>query len=122
MYLLDSNILIYYLEGKKEVRDFVRIQKPPRASISVISITEILAKADLSKKQLAFLQSFLDEFFVINFDSGMAKEAARFKRIYNFLFPDAVLCATAHMLKLSLITRDKHLGKIKELKIIDPFA
>ncbi|MBI2638917.1 type II toxin-antitoxin system VapC family toxin [Candidatus Peregrinibacteria bacterium] len=122
MYLLDSNILIYYLEGRKEVRDFVKMQKSSRASIPVISVTELLAKADLTKKQLTFLQSFLDNFSIVSFDMRAAQEAARFKRTYKLLFPDAVLAGTAHLLKLPLVTRDKHFAKIRELKIIDPFS
>lgn len=122
MNLLDSNILIYYLEGRKEVRDFVKTKKSSPSFISVISVTEILAKADLTKKQLVFLQSFLEKFSVVNFEMRAAQEAARFKRIYKLLFPDAVLAATAYLLKLPLITRDKHFGKIRELKIIDPFS
>lgn len=122
MYLLDSNILIDYLEGRKEVRDFVKAQKSSRATISVISITELLAKADLTKKQLVFLQSFLDKFSVVNFDRRTAYEAARFKREYKLLFPDAVLAATSRLLKLTLVSRDKHFGGIPELKIIDPFS
>lgn len=122
MYLLDSNILIYYLEGKKEVRDFVKTRQSSRSFISVMSVTELLAKADLTKKQLTFLQTFLDKFSIVNFDMPVAREAARFKRIYKLLFPDAVMAATASILKLPLVTRDKHFGKIRELKTIDPFS
>ncbi len=117
MYLLDSNILIYYLEGQKEIGDFVDSVKP-LAFISVVSVTELLAKPKLTKEEISLVENFLDEFTVLDLNTNIAKEAANLKRNYNLTFPNAILAATAKLYDLSLVSKDKIFSRISELKLI----
>ncbi len=118
MYLLDSNILIYYLEGQKEIGVFVDSVKSV-AFVSVISVTELLAKPKLTKEQITLIEDFLDEFTVLDVGENIAKEAASLKRKYNLTFPDALLAATAKTFDLSLVSKDKIFSRISELKLIN---
>ena len=114
MYLLDSNILIYYLDELQAIVDFVDAIKPS-AYISTISITELLAKPGLTKKQVHSIQSFLDQFMSLDVDKNTAITAAALKRKYTLTFPDAMVAATALLFDLTLVSRDKVFGKIREI-------
>ena len=119
MYLLDSNILIYYLNGDKNVISFVEnIEDKP--FISVVSVTELLAKPSLSQSELAFIDAFLQKFSVLDIDFYGAREAAYLKRSYRLTFPDALIAATAKVFHLTLISRDKIFKKIPEIKAFYP--
>ena len=114
MYLLDSNILIYYLDELQAIVDFVDAIKPS-AYISTISITELLAKPGLTKKQVHSIQSFLDQFMSLDVDKNTAITAAALKRKYTLTFPDAMIAATALLFDLTLVSRDKVFGKVREI-------
>lgn len=120
MYLLDSNILIYYLEGKHEVCPFVEEKKRP-IFISTISVAELLAKPALKKTQLAAIEHFLKNFSLIEFDNKIAKRTAALKRKYGIRLPDAIIAATAATHRLTLISRDSIFKKIREIKLKNPF-
>lgn len=115
MFLLDSNILIYYLDGKSNVESFINDAIEP-LYISVISITELLAKASLNSKQQRIIKEFLQRFYIIDLDYGIADRAAALKRKYRLKFPDAVVAATAINNNLTLLSQDKVFGKIRELQ------
>ena len=117
MYLLDSNILIYYLDGHKEVGSFVD-QIQGKAFISGVSVTELLAKPGLKKDQVELIEAFLEQFSVLDIDEKLAKEAASIKRKYGLSFPDALLAASAKIFDLYLVSKDKVFTKIVELKVI----
>lgn len=118
MFLLDSNVLIDCLEGKEEIRQFIEQIKTP-VFISVISITELLAKPSLSKTQENFVEDFLQQFSVLEYSEGIAKEAAKLKKKYHLKFPDAIIAATAYIHKLTLVSRDKGFRKIREIETVN---
>ena len=117
MYLLDSNILIYYLDGQKDVIPFVERTKSS-IFISVISVTELLAKPSLTKKQQTLINNFLSQFNILDFDITIARQAAAIKRKYGLTFPDAVLAATAKVFKLNLVSKDRAFKKVKEVRVM----
>lgn len=119
--LVDTNVLIYYLNGdpvavntlsqwKKDGRDFF---------ISAISVAEILSLQRLSELEISKIKNFLENFFVIPFDSYIAEQTGFFRRSYNFEIPDAGIAATAFLNNIPLITKDKKLKRIKEITVIN---
>lgn len=119
MFLFDSNVLIYHLEGITRSERFFESTSP--SFISVISVTELLAKPKLTKHQARVIENFLEQFNVLEFDHDIAKKAATLKRKYNLHFPDAVIAGTALYHRLTLISQDKVFKRIKGLKTFSLF-
>lgn len=115
MYVLDTNILVYHLNGTPGLTLY--LNRP--SFISIISHIELLGKSSLSPDELSLLRDFLDLFYVIPLDQDIAKRAELLRR-KGISLGDAVVVATAWHLDLPLVTHDKKLGRIKEIKVIDP--
>lgn len=118
--VLDTNILIAYLNGEEPVIDFISsLKQQGRALfISSINVAEILALPNLTISDIKNIKQFLSEFISIPFDDALAETAALIKRLYKISLPDAAIAATALSYKTGLITRDKQFKKIKELRVV----
>lgn len=118
--VLDTNILIAYLNGEPKV---VKILSDWKSSgrvlfISPISRAEILALPKISPADIEKIRLFLNDFLSIPFDDSVAESAAFIKRIYKLKLPDAGIAATALARNLPLVTRDRRFYKIKEITVI----
>lgn len=118
MYLLDTNILVYYLQGIKKVDSFFEIGI--NTIISIISTIELLGKKDLESKEILKLRDFLDTFIIVNLDFEIADKAAILRR-EGIKMGDAIIAATAWHFEAYLVTHDIAFRKIKKIKVIDPF-
>ena len=123
-YLIDSDILIDYLRGFPPSKDFlIDFKNKFFLFISVINIIEIYSGKDLKsphKKKL--IDSFLNEFEIIELDEKIAKKAGEIRRRYQMPFADAIISASAIENSCTLVTRNvKHFSKVKELKIFVPY-
>jgi len=118
--LLDTNILIAYLNGESKV---VKILSDWKSSgrvlfISSISKAEILALPKISSSEASNIRLFLNDFLSIPFDDSIAESTAFLKRIYKLNLPDAGIAATALTRHLPLVSRDRQFLKIKEITVI----
>ena len=119
-FLLDTNILIDHLRGEPQATAFLQDVGTGRvrASISVITESEILASRTLSRKQLRDIEALLATLPKLAVTSRVARTAARLQRTYPIDLPDALIAATAHIANASLVTRNvKHFRSIKELHL-----
>lgn len=112
-YLLDTNILILHLRGRKDVSTLLtKWSKTGTLFISVVTRTEILAGMHLhqTKRTMALLNSLM----TINVDEAIADQAGRL--IYQYArkniqlsVPDTLIAATALQHNLILATTNtKH--------------
>ncbi|MBI4137703.1 MAG: type II toxin-antitoxin system VapC family toxin [Candidatus Sungbacteria bacterium] len=123
--LVDSDILIDYLRGRQNAREFlVSVGARYRLFISVVSIAETYAgreTRDPEKKDQ--LQAFLDNFHVIDFDRALAKKAGELRRDYGGPFADMIIAASALAHNLILATRNlKHYRGIGGLRVFAPYT
>lgn len=118
--ILDSNILIAYLNGDDQVREALSDWKRTGRSlfISSLSITEVLAYPPLSPRETEDAKLFLNEFIPVSFDSSLAETAAFLRRLYGIATPDAAIAATALTRGVPLVTRDRQFRKVKELILV----
>jgi len=120
-YLLDTNVII----------DFSALKLPEKAygqlstiidsfpQISIINKIELLSISDVPEQILAFV----DEAYVIKLDDDIVSKTIEIRRKYRIKLPDAIIAATAVIMKLHLITHNVSDFKgIKGLKVIDPYA
>lgn len=121
MYLIDSDVLIDFLKGKKEVVENLGKIKPSQRSTSIICVGEILEGLTDNKK--VQFQKLLNIINVYNVDVKVAVNFAKIRKelrkngnlIDNF---DILIAATCLVYNLTLITNNlKHFERIEGLKI-----
>ena len=115
MYLLDSNIIINFLNGDKKIRDWMNKEKSSSFlfpfSISTVSRIEVLSYRNLKEAQVLNLEKFLDTFDSIAISDDIVRLAAKLRREKILTLGDAIITATAIIRKHTFVTRDKNLLK-----------
>lgn len=119
--IIDTNILIAYLNGEEEVIRIVTDwqEKGRTLAISSITFAEVLSFPKLTTEEIKIIKDFLSLFFSIPLDNELAEISAMTKRRYNLELPDAIIAATALKYNSLLVTRDHTFQKIKELTVIE---
>ncbi|MDP3956447.1 MAG: type II toxin-antitoxin system VapC family toxin [bacterium] len=115
--ILDTNILIAYLNGETPVIDAIsKWRREGRALfISSVSFAEVLALPTLTSREVDTVERFLRAFISAPLDNDLAVVAALLKRTYRLKLPDAIIAATALTRKVPLITRDRQFRRIREI-------
>ncbi len=125
-YIIDSDILIYFLKGKKEVVKKLSQIPIDNLYISRINYTELIYGAYNSarvEQNLKIIEPFLENFKVLEFDKSssliFAKEKARLKKQGNIIADmDLMIASIAINNDCSLLTNNlKHFERIQDLKI-----
>lgn len=119
--VLDSNIIIAYLVGDKEVIKHLNYWKLEEKLFFIPAIveTEILSFPKMTVKEIEMTTKFLETFIFISLDRATSRLAAKLRREYSIKLADASIAATAIFLEVPLVTRNKRdFKKIEELNII----
>ena len=120
MYLVDSNIIIYHLNGDNIATNFL-LDNSQDIIISFISTIEILsfAYSDEAKIQV---EKLLYTFRRIDIDDSIIRTTIKLRVEKKIKLPDCIIAATAIEHNLSLVTRNiKDFEHIETLPIINPF-
>jgi toxin FitB len=123
-FLIDTNILIYFADGKIPTDQAEKITQILQSSflISTISRIEFLGWNKLSGDNLAKAEAFLASAQVFYVDSTIEAKATELKRLYKMATPDAIVAATALANQLTLVTRNtKDFERITTLALYNPF-
>lgn len=119
MYILDSNILIYFLDGNENVTFIFNRYKKEKFFISIVSRLEVLIGSEKQGMSLFDTGRYLDLFENVPLDKGIVEEAVRlsiqFK--HKLKFKDLIIAATANVTGSTLITADKDFQKLPGLKV-----
>jgi predicted nucleic acid-binding protein len=119
-YLLDSDIIIWHLRGRKEVtemlRDLQRFGLPGCSALSVLEVQLGVKKGEEEKTD-----RFLKSLKVFDVDSEIAGKAAQLIREskgqgITFDIPDAIIASTCVLHNLILVTYNRKHYPISELK------
>jgi len=113
--VLDTNILIDYLNGVAKARK--EIEKYDHPIVSIITWMEILIGAKNTEEQL-LLENFLSRFSIVGLNEEVAQKAIALRRKHRLKLPDAIIWATAEQQECLLVTRntrdfDKSLPNIR---------
>ena len=118
-YLVDTNILIYYLNGDETVIDWIQEHKN-NISISIIASLEVLSYPYTIEEDI-IVRRFLNAFHLFELDQVVFEKTIQLRRDYKIKLPDAIIAATAKAYNLTLVTRNiPDFSKIK-IEIFDPF-
>lgn len=111
--LLDSNILIYWLNGNLKAAQILSDN-----NIHYSIITEIEVKGHISfltEEQKMKFQKVLNRFTKINLNEEIKDIAIEYKLHYNLKTPDAIIAASAKFLKMPLVTGDKKVQQVENI-------
>jgi len=119
-HLLDTNSVIYFFNGEKKISSLIE-KAEGDIVISFITKIEMLSfKIDdpVIKKKI---EEFLEEIKIILIDEDIIETTIEYRKKFKLKVPDAIICATAKSLGLTLVTADKLLSKkLKGVNIISP--
>jgi len=113
--LLDTNIILYYLNGDKTL---IPLVEENYLYVSVINEIELLGYSDFQKKELEAVKTFLTYCTSENITNDVKEKAINLRRNWGLKLPDAIILATALSKKIPFVTADKAFKKIKEGQII----
>ena len=103
-YLLDTNIIIYYLENNQVVYDFVWRYKKVSA-ISIIVYYEVL-NYPFTQKQETLVRAFLENFEIIGLSHEIIDKALQNRKEKKIKMADNFILATAQVHGLQLVTNN----------------
>jgi predicted nucleic acid-binding protein len=118
-YLLDSNIIIYYLNGDKNIYDFIEKNKSI-SSISLITYYEVL-NYNFSEEENVLVRAFLDGFEVLSISKDIINKALENRAIKKIKMADNFILATSQIFKLDIVTRNTKDFTTFTDNLINPF-
>lgn len=110
-YLLDTNILILLFNGA--------LAEPipaGRLGYSVITEIELLSFPNLTESDEKLLRSYLGQLHRVMLESKVSEETIRLRRRYRLKTPDAIVVASAIVMNAGLLTNDRQLQNIEEVR------
>jgi len=119
-YLIDSNIIIYHLNGDNIANQFL-INNEEFSAISIITYIEVLSFNFGSENKSDKVKKFLDQFEIINTDKNIALKALENRKIKKVKLPDNIIVSTAQLSDLILVTRNVKDFTNLEVNIFNPF-
>jgi len=122
-YLMDSNVIIDYLDNKLPVAgmNFVSeiVDKAP--NISVISKIEVL-RYNAPERAGRVLAGFVDYCSVFPLDDNIVPITINICKRHKIKLPDAIIAGTAIFHKFTLLTRNiDDFKNIAGLRVVNPF-
>jgi len=123
-FLTDTNILIYFFDGKlseKQRKSVIEIFEQS-FNISVISKIEFLGfKNYFDSEKYENAKEFVNNASIIPLSDDLIDKIIEIKQQWNLKLGDAIIGATAIINNLTIVTRNqKDFEKISGLKIINP--
>jgi hypothetical protein len=124
IYLLDTNILIYYFNDDPAVQPiFEEIQVGDAVGFySPISWVELLCYPDLTEAEANLMREFLRTLSCVSLTEAVLDRAAEIRRNYRVRLADALIAACALVEGCTLVTRNvEDFRRIDGLNIVNPF-
>ena len=124
MYLLDTDILIWVLRGKKDIIDKVsQFKDESSLSISVISIAEIYK--NIFPSELTPTEDYLLQHIQLDVNQKIAKIAGLYwqehsKQLKNLSLTDCLIAATANVHEAKLVTLNTKHFPMKDISVMNP--
>ena len=112
---LDTNILLYLLEGDSTLTD---VLDNKQFYISFITQMELLSFAGLTQKDLRIIMELLSECVIIDINSSIKEIAIQYRKDYKLKLPDCIVAATSRYLDIPLITADSDFKAVNDIDLL----
>lgn len=119
-FTFDTNAIIYYLKGDKNVSSQIEeiLNRNPSIYISTITEVELFGFPKITETEAYQIENILETISIIPLDSKIARMAARIRQLYKLKTADSVIAATALFTGSVLVTRNvKDFSKVTDLQI-----
>lgn len=113
--LLDTNIILYFLNGEKTLLD---VLESKNLFVSFITQLELLGSKHIDEKSKNIINQFLSECTVIDITQGIKDHTIFISQNYSIKLPDSIIMATSFWLNIPLVTADKDFTKVEYLDLI----
>lgn len=126
MYLLDTDVLIWILRGKKEIIEKVsQLKNESPLGISVISIAEIYK--NIFPSELTITEDFLSQHIQFEVESKIAKIAGLYwqqyaKKLKNLSLTDCLIAGTASVNEAILVSLNTKHFPMDDITLLNPLA
>jgi len=107
--LLDTNIVLYFLNGEETL---IPLLEEKNIFLSFISQLELLGSKNINPGDVIKIKSFIEECTVIDITPEIKETAILIRRNYSLKLPDSIIMATSLWLNIPLITADKDFKKV----------
>ena len=112
-YLIDTNIIIYHLNGMPEASMFID-NNFKKISISFVTYIEVLSFTFENKEIELEVKKFLNLLKIIKMNNDIIEKTIDIRKKTKIKLPDAIIAATAEIENITLVTRN-----IKDFKSLD---
>lgn len=113
--LVDTNVIIYHLNGNKDVE---LLLQDNIIYISSITYTELLSNAATTETENQILQEYLKNVLIVHTNDFICELAAELRKESRLKLPGALIAATCFFLNVPLITFDNDFEKVDDLRIL----
>jgi predicted nucleic acid-binding protein len=114
-FLLDTNIILYMLNGDETLADFLYQRN---LYVSFITEMELLSYRKITEKEHTSIQNFLQECIVVEMNNTIKETAIATRKNTKLKLPDSIVAATAIYLKIPLISADKIFEKLPSFQFV----
>jgi len=119
-YLLDTNIIIYHLNGDEPASSFID-SNFDKSAISFITYIEVLSFPFETEEVEAQVRQLLNSFVKLPMRSDTEEETIRIKKLRKIKLPDALIAAIAKTENLKLVTRNTKDFNGLGIQVVNPF-
>jgi len=114
-YCLDTNILIYLLNGDKTLIEKVQSKV---IYISFITEIELLSHPTITEEEKEIIRVMLRDITIIEMNPTIKLRVIELRRKFRLKIPDAIVLATAEYLKMPLFTTDKDFQQVTDSNVL----
>lgn len=114
-YLLDTNAILYILNGDKILAELLYERM---LHLSIISEIELLSYKNISAFEEKTIKEFILQFSKVGITDEIKENAIFIRRHYSLKVPESLIAASAVVSGIPLVTSDKQFTKVKELELL----
>jgi predicted nucleic acid-binding protein len=118
-YLIDSNIIIYHLNGDLVATRFLQ-ENINESCISRLTFIEVMS-FDFTKREETIVKELLNSFSIIDTSEQIALQALKNRKKKKIKIADNIIASTAQVHDLILVTRNIADYKSLSVKLLNPF-
>jgi predicted nucleic acid-binding protein len=114
-YLLDTNAVLYILNGDKALAELLNGEK---LYVSIITEMELLSYRNITAKEKQQIKNFLADFIIVQIDDEIRDQTIEIKKSTHLKLPDSIIAATAIALDIPFVTSDKQFRTVNDLDLL----
>ena len=112
---VDTNIIIYLLNGDETLKELLRDKV---VYVSFISEIELLSYTKLKAHEREAINSFFESCRIVNMNERIKSKTIQVRSRNGFKVPDSIIVASAFELGIALLTADKQLEKAQDVNTV----